>query len=123
MILQSCQEILQKLISENDYIQAEMVTLDNQKKNIQNSIESVQYQISQELVRQQGLHRNSKTRGSPHTNQNRMSMGSPQKPHDEQFGVDFQKEFAGGWDGFDDGFGDQNQNPNTANNFGEFNDF
>jgi len=51
--------------------------------------------------------------------QNVASFGSPVRANDDQFNVDFQKEFAGGWDGFDNNFGNQNQNPNT--NFGEFN--
>jgi len=119
-ILQNCQNILQRLRSENDYIQSEMVNLDNQKKNIQKSIESVQYQINDELVRQQGLHQNLRLGGTAQMPvQNVASFGSPVRANDDQFNVDFQKEFAGGWDGFDNNFGNQNQNPNT--NFGEFN--
>ena len=123
-ILQNCQNILQRLRNENDYIQAEMVTLDNQKKNIQKSIESVQHQINDELVRQQGLHQNLKLGGTAQMPvPNRTSFGSPVRANDDQFNVDFQKEFAGGWDGFDNNFGgDQNQNPNLTpnnnNNFG-----
>ncbi len=115
MILQSCQEILEKLKYENNSLQSELVKLDSQKKTIQNSIESVQQQITQELARQQGLHQSLK-QNRP---QNKKSFESPPKPHDDQFGVDFQKEFAGGWDGFDNNFGDQNKNPNATG----FNDF
>lgn len=122
-ILQNCQNILQRLRNENDYIQSEMVKLDNQKKNIQKSIESVQHQINDELVRQQGLHQNLKLGGAGQMPvPNRTSFGSPVRANDDQFNVDFQKEFAGGWDGFDNNFGDQNKNPNLANNnnFGDF---
>jgi hypothetical protein len=121
-ILQNCQNILQRLRNENDYIQSEMVKLDNQKKNIQKSIESVQHQINDELVRQQGLHQNLKLGGTAQMPvPNRASFGSPVRANDDQFNVDFQKEFAGGWDGFDNNFGDQNKNPNLTpnnNNFG-----
>lgn len=130
-ILQNCQAMLQRLISENESVQIDINRLDSQKRQITSSIETVQEQIADEMAKQQRLHQALKAGGAqsgamrPSMPGNpavgRVSMESPMrpslspgKPGFGQVEVDFQNEFNNAdWGGFDNNFANQGgQAPN-----------